>query len=216
MTMTKPATRALHQPKPLPAYLPEDDVEGTASRSNARRRDRIRRMRRAGAMAVLPTLAVLALAACGGGDEPSDTAKPAASRSSTASDGVAFAQCMRENGLPNFQDPQPGKGMGEGVDVNSEAFKKAMDACRDTMPAPDQAAGGGQQQWSESDKLKYAQCMRENGVPNFPDPDPNGGFRIPDGADPNTPQFKTAEEACAEHQPEGLRNQAPNRQGGGS
>jgi hypothetical protein len=34
------------------------------------------------------------------------------------------------------------------------------------------------------DELKYAQCMRAHGVPNFPDPSSGGGFRLGAGVDP--------------------------------
>lgn len=164
--------------------------------------------RRTGAIAaLLMSVALFAGACAGDGDKP-DNSAVGGSGSSAPADAQPFANCMRENGLPDFKDPQPGKGMGEGIDVNSGAFKKAMDACKNLMPAGDPGAGD-QGQWSSSDKLKYAQCMRENGVPNFPDPDENGGFKL--DTDPNTPQFKTAETACAQHQPESLRNQIPNQ-----
>jgi hypothetical protein len=37
--------------------------------------------------------------------------------------------------------------------------------------------------------------MREHGVPNFPDPDENGGFAL-GGLDPDSPTMKAAEQAC--------------------
>jgi len=171
-------------------------------------------------MAVLLTMVPLAAGACsiGSGDDGAGN-RPAssASGSSEMDQGVAFAECMRENGLPDFKDPERGKGMGDGLDTNSEAFKKALDACKALMPTgPANGGDGGPQAWSNEDKLRYAQCMRANGVPNFPDPDANGGFRLEMGTDPTTPQFKAAETACAKYQPESLRNQTPDKQGGGS
>jgi hypothetical protein len=46
--------------------------------------------------------------------------------------------------------------------------------------------------------LKYAQCMRSHGVPKFPDPKPGGGLIIGPkvGVDPNTRQFKAAQQTC--------------------
>jgi hypothetical protein len=53
--------------------------------------------------------------------------------------------------------------------------------------------------------LKFGACMRENGVPDFPDPtvDENGGIdlTIPDGTDPAT--VEKAMEACRRYQPNG-------------
>jgi hypothetical protein len=51
--------------------------------------------------------------------------------------------------------------------------------------------------------LKFAQCMRDNGVPDFPDPTPNGPLidtsRIPSaaGKDPHSiPGFQAAMDTC--------------------
>lgn len=44
--------------------------------------------------------------------------------------------------------------------------------------------------------LAYAQCMRDNGVDNFPDPVDNGINISGTGLDPNLPEFKAAREAC--------------------
>jgi hypothetical protein len=49
--------------------------------------------------------------------------------------------------------------------------------------------------------------MRTHGVPNFPDPTPqgNGGFSIsiPQGVDPRSPQFQAADKACKSQMPGG-------------
>jgi hypothetical protein len=49
--------------------------------------------------------------------------------------------------------------------------------------------------------VAYSACMRENGLPNFPDPKPSGGglslsFGPENGIDVSSPQFKTAQQAC--------------------
>jgi hypothetical protein len=70
--------------------------------------------------------------------------------------------------------------------------------------------GGGGTSTNASSKardtqVKFSQCMREHGVKNFPDPDANGGILIKagpgTGLDPNSPQFKAAQKACAKYQP---------------
>jgi hypothetical protein len=217
MTTTEIKTLAYRVPMPVSARVTGYEMDSQASCGMNRRR----RLRRTSAMAVLLTIIALAAGACSrdsggsGGNGSGATPASSASGNSEMDQGVAFAKCMRENGLPEFKDPERGKGMGDGLDTNSEAFKKALDACKALMPGPT-SGGGGPQAWSNEDKLKYAQCMRDNGVPNFPDPDANGGFRLEMGTDPTTPQFKAAETACAKYQPESLRNQAPNKPGGGS
>jgi hypothetical protein len=42
--------------------------------------------------------------------------------------------------------------------------------------------------------LKYAACMREHGVPNFPDPSASQGFTMP--MDPSSPAWVTAQATC--------------------
>lgn len=53
--------------------------------------------------------------------------------------------------------------------------------------------------------LKYAQCMRAHGVPNFPDPSSGGGFQISpnSGIDPSSPSFKAAQATCEKYMPAG-------------
>jgi hypothetical protein len=56
------------------------------------------------------------------------------------------------------------------------------------------------------DAMKYAQCMRAHGVPDFPDP-VDGGFAINNTApgsdlDPSSPQFVAADSACKALSPE--------------
>ncbi|WP_432929453.1 hypothetical protein ACQPZZ_05160 [Microbispora sp. CA-135349] len=184
---------------------------------------------------VLATAAVALLStACSGEPE----ARAVAGRSSVSDSGggngtpqpsgagdiVAYADCMRHNGLPNFPDPKPGGGIafpeGGDIDPQSPDFKKAEEKCKQYVPAgpridakndADPNAG-----WSTTDKLKYAQCMRENGIPKFPDPDKNGGFAFmrDSGIDPQSPQFRQASSACAIYQPQNLRQPGPAGPGG--
>ena len=57
---------------------------------------------------------------------------------------------------------------------------------------------------ADTQAVKYADCMRANGTPNFPDPGSNG--RLPN---PFLPAFRTAEKACAKLQPVGLHLGGP-------
>ncbi|MFC6021579.1 hypothetical protein ACFP2T_36095 [Plantactinospora solaniradicis] len=171
-------------------------------------------------------LAVLAFGAagCGGdGDEPSKTvaSAPAAEGGPTASaaadgrgDPTAYAQCMRTNGIPNFPDPADGRAqLPREIDPNSPTFRDAHEKCK--QYAGNTQGGGGPQQdtWPVAEKLKYAQCMRQNGLPGFPDPDESGRMEFdPTKIDPKSTAFKNAEKACADFQPENAR---PNNNGGG-
>lgn len=52
--------------------------------------------------------------------------------------------------------------------------------------------------------LKFSQCMRANGVPNFPDPSTGGAIQIGgpgSNMDPRSPSFQAAQKACAKYAP---------------
>jgi hypothetical protein len=138
-----------------------------------------------------------------GGDDGDD------GDSSMEDQALEFSQCMRENGVPDFPDPEfnedggmmLSRSVGPGDVLDHEAEEKAMKACEDKMPR-----GGGN--FSEEDRaemqdafLEYAECMREHGI-DMPDPDfsgEGGAFRMGvggDGMDPNDPAFKEADDAC--------------------
>ena len=57
----------------------------------------------------------------------------------------------------------------------------------------------------EEDALKYSQCMRANGVPNFPDPSSGGGFQFASGSgiDPSSPAYQSARAKCQKLLPAG-------------
>jgi predicted small secreted protein len=122
-----------------------------------------------------------------GSDVGSATATPAAPTgaagggATTTSDGqqaVKFAECMRTNGVPAFPDPDAsgvltidGIVNGSSLDPNSAAWTRAMDACRDLEPAG--FTGHKRTAQQQANALKFAACIRENGVKDFPDPDPD-------------------------------------------
>ncbi len=56
-----------------------------------------------------------------------------------------------------------------------------------------------------SQALKFSQCMRANGVPNFPDPSNGGGIQISRGSglNPQSPAFQAAQKACGRLLPGG-------------
>jgi hypothetical protein len=61
--------------------------------------------------------------------------------------------------------------------------------------------------------IKFANCIRAHGVPNFPDPLSGGGFSFPDSSPElfSSPAFKKARQACsalAPHIPAGHMSQA--------
>ena len=93
---------------------------------------------------------------------------------------VKFAECMRSNGVSEFPDPgASGKftidavANGSSLDPSTPAFKQAISACKDLEPAGFMGSKRSPQQQQAA--LKFAQCIRENGVKDFPDPIPMVG-----------------------------------------
>ncbi|MFF7249256.1 hypothetical protein ACFZBU_35730 [Embleya sp. NPDC008237] len=109
--------------------------------------------------------------------------------------GVKYAECMRKNGV-SMEDPLPGQGVTLKLDgsVPKETVTKAEEACR-TLAPQGQAGPGGDAE-SEERGRKFAACMRENGVQDFPDPEPGQrGVRMERGTQED-PEFEAAIEKC--------------------
>jgi hypothetical protein len=167
--------------------------------------DAHRRWRRG--VTAMAAAAGLAVAGCGGDASGDRTETAGASKAADprAEQAVAYAQCMRENGVPAFPDPVNGQirlRAGEGLDPESSAFKAAAEACQDEAPAGGPGGGGAQmRQDVQATVLKYARCMRKNGVPEFPDPQVSDGrvqMRLPQGVDEDSSAFRGAQQKCQE------------------
>jgi hypothetical protein len=76
----------------------------------------------------------------------------------------------------------------------------AMAACGSSRGASGTTGSG-----SHSQGIKFADCMRANGVPSFPDPGGGGGGTnlAGTGINPLSPAFKAARTACARLAPGG-------------
>jgi hypothetical protein len=136
-------------------------------------------------LAALAMLAVISAGCSNGSAENSNTgttsntgtakssgSSTAASHNSTATPrekAVKFAECMRENGYPDFPDP---KASGEfpsfGISVSPAVWVKALGACKELQPPGSFSAHMSPKQLSAA--LKFAQCIRAHGVKDFPDP----------------------------------------------
>lgn len=148
---------------------------------------------------LLPAVVCLAgLIGAGCSNSPAATSPSATVPASNVSEGVKFAQCMRSNGVSNFPDPGPSGQFtidaianGSGVDINSPAFQQASGACKALEPAG--FTGTTRTALQQDAALKFAQCVRANGVADFPDPTANGPLidtnRIPSA---NTPGGRSA------------------------
>jgi hypothetical protein len=140
-----------------------------------------------GLIAVLTTT----LVACGGAGQGSGTA----AAGGTATGGTSaleqerailhqYANCVRSQGYPNFPDPQANA---QGISLavanprDKEATNQTKAACSgilNRLPA----TARGQQGPITAAQLRqarlWAACMRRNGLPLWPDPGPDGSFRL--------------------------------------
>ena len=178
------------------------------------------RRRMSGTWLALPLALGLALAGCGGSDsgtgvatagggsEPGPTASTSAAALSNEDRQREFAKCMRENGV-EMPDPEPGQG---GIRIQRKPgddpgkTEAAMEKCRTFLP------NGGEGMKLDAEQIEQvrqmAKCMRENGVPNFPDPNADGtiNFNAGSGFNPEDPKFKAAMEKCRGEFPAQIRS----------
>jgi hypothetical protein len=143
----------------------------------------------------------LAVAGCGGsGDSESGSSGSSGSNANpTVERAVKFSQCMRENGVTNFPDPDKDGdfviGAG-GPNRNTPQFRKAQQACKSLEPPGFLKDDPAEVAQAQKEWLAWAQCMRKNGIPNMPDPQ-DGRLRVPrDRINTNSPQFKRALKTC--------------------
>ena len=121
------------------------------------------------AMVVLISACGASAPAGGGGGGDGD---PAASAHAKA---VKFAECIRSNGVSEFPDPDASGQFAYGIpsyssplNPSSAAWQHAIGACKTLEPARFIPTSFTPKQLSA--RLKFAQCVRANGVPDFPDP----------------------------------------------
>jgi hypothetical protein len=161
--------------------------------------------RRARVLAVMAGL-VLLTAACSG--NPSSTGSGGSSQaggSSNSQKALAYAQCMRSNGVPDYPDPVvnangaitfPRISSTVGT-VSQPRLQAAENTCQHLLPSGSQPSQAQQQL---SNELKFAQCMRSHGMPNWPDPTKMGTeyeFDLnAENISPNSPQAEAAERTC--------------------
>jgi hypothetical protein len=115
---------------------------------------------------------VVLISACG------SSAPASTSGNNTAANvqkGVKFAACMRSNGVPRFPDPSASGQFtidqvanGTSLDTSSPKFTQALGTCKSLAPAGFEGSTRSAQQQAAA--LKFAECIRANGVRDFPDP----------------------------------------------
>ncbi len=162
-------------------------------------------------MTAFASVALVAVISVGCSDAPQAngaagaTATSGSGGTSTREKAVKFAECMRENGVSRFPDPDASGSLtvdavanGSSIDTSSAAWNTALRACQDLQPPGFTGTGRTAQQQKAA--LKFAQCVRDNGVKDFPDPTPDSALvdttRIPSTQNGDLSALNAAMRAC--------------------
>ncbi len=199
---------------------------------------RMIRPQRSRRLALTALVSGLLLAGCGGsspqrtGSGQTTTKSEASARTSTdprdrstrttastprGSGPLAFAKCMRANGVPNFPDPSSSGGAAYPIPAGSNpaapAFRAARAKCQKLGGLPAVLGSTTHPTAQTMQKLvRIARCMRAHRVPQFPDPrtsvpsNPTGYQEItdfdsaillfPTSINLESPAYKQALKAC--------------------
>jgi hypothetical protein len=176
--------------------------------------------------------AMLAIVGCGGSSGGTAVARLSAGKSAdaessagaaSAAEGnaspeqpaVAYAKCMRANGVPHFPDPNANGGfvLNHGIDPASPFLRAARTKCQRLVPGGGIGSGPPPPAQTLARFLKVSACMRRAGVSDFPDPGTSAPSPLPAGVetisdiegvifvfandiDESSPAFEQAAGAC--------------------
>ena len=138
-------------------------------------------------LAALATVALIGAGCSNGSAENGNTGTGTASSSGTTSStrtgttssgadkkltardkAVKFAECIRAHGVSDFPDPDAKNQFQYGVSVSPAVWRQATTACKDLQPPG--TLSGKRTPKQQSASLRFAQCVRDHGVKDFPDP----------------------------------------------
>jgi hypothetical protein len=145
-------------------------------------------------------------AGCTPGHHSSATASPSGNEQALAlSIGREFAQCARQHGKPDFPDPAIQDGVLAFPGATKEAQLAVQDACASILQQlpPSMQQRNRPPTAEELAKLRqFSQCMRQHGVPDWPDPKSDGTFPIvgtPLGAEGKSQRIIDGRQACDQY-----------------
>lgn len=155
--------------------------------------------------AMLAVSAVLAGCGAGSTSGAGTGGAGATAQSATTPDTTieTIVQCYRSHGDPSFPDPvyDPGDGRWHFAISPGSAPATTQQACRHLFPSVNPSPPVPQAQFQQL--VRLAQCIRQHGVPNWPDPDPDGSFPLPPPLQTKTPRAEAALGACQRYVPSG-------------
>jgi hypothetical protein len=160
-------------------------MKPVSSSSALRRPRRPWTARRIAAVVVSSVVVALPAAACGAsaphrtGRSSAQASHASAATDSTSSKLLAFSRCVRRHGVPNFPDPQGGATntkfpSAQQLGVSDSVLTGAEQHCAHLLPpGRDDQFPAAELQVLLTGMLRFSKCMRQHGVPNWPDPSTN-------------------------------------------
>ena len=170
--------------------------------------------------ACFSVVALIALAACGTngpGAEPAPTSMPEAE---VLALGKQIAQCFRDQGIVELPDPivdeQGRLQFPDNVEAEIEgrypasALEQAQQRCQSLFDQLPESAIRGESTTDDDMPgpedfealTAWAECLRANGIPEFPDPKPDGTFPLvgtPLEGQMKSPRLAAATDKCDQH-----------------
>jgi len=145
------------------------------------------------------------LSGCGSGSAAGTHGTGANAQSASTPDASteAIVRCYRSHGDPGFPDPvyDPNDGRWHFAVSPGTAPASTQQACQHLFPSANASPPVPQAQFQLL--VRLAECLRQHGVPNWPDPDPDGSFPLPPPLQQKTPAWPAAARACQQYIPSG-------------
>jgi hypothetical protein len=168
-------------------------------RGHGPRRPWPRRARVAAVITVMAAAALLAAACSGSPSSTGSGGSPNAGGSANSRSALAYSQCVRAHGIPNFPDPDsngqiPKQAILQ-LGVSDSRLRAATGACAQLNPYNSSGSQPTASAQTIAGRLSFSRCMRGHGVPNFPDPNSTGNYDL-HGIDPRSPVVRSAALTC--------------------
>jgi len=115
----------------------------------------------------------------------------------------SIVACYRAHGDPGFADPvyDPSDGGWHFGESPSDAPLSTRQACQHLFPSVNPSPPVSRAQFQAL--VRLAQCIRQHGLPNWPDPNPQGEFPLPPSLIDKSQAEVNAFKACQRYIPSG-------------
>jgi len=143
------------------------------------------------------------LAGCGTSASAGSAPSSPANGSTPDQETAAIVACYRAHGDPSFPDPvyDPSDGRWHFAVSPGTAPQSTQQACQHLFPSVNASPPVPQARFQAL--VRLAECLRQHGVPNWPDPDPDGSYPLPPALLTKTPAYARAASACQHLWPSG-------------